>query len=87
MLGGAYGDKKSTLERFCKNFQLLREDTKKRLVIENDDSPNEFSVKELFDGIYQTIGIPITFDYFHHTFNTGGLTEEQALKLAAITWP
>ena len=86
-VGGAYGDKKSTLERFCKNFQLLREDTKKRLVIENDDSPNEFSVKELFDGIYQTIGIPITFDYFHHTFNTGGLTEEQALKLAAITWP
>jgi len=86
-VGGAYGDKKSTLERFCKNFELLDENTKKRLVIENDDSPNEFSVKELFDGVYQHIGIPITFDYFHHTFNTGGLTEEQALKMASITWP
>jgi len=86
-VGGAYGDKKSTLERFCKNFKLLNENTKKRLVIENDDSPNEFSVKELFDGVYQHIGIPITFDYFHHTFNTGGLTEEQALKMASITWP
>ena len=86
-VGGAYGDKKSTLERFCKNFELLRDDTKKRLVIENDDSPNEYSVKDLFDGIHQTIGIPITFDYFHHKFNTGNLTEEQALKMAAITWP
>ena len=35
----------------------------------------------------QVIGIPITFDYFHHKFNTGGLTEEQALKMAAVTWP
>ena len=86
-VGGAYGDKKKTLKRFCKNFELLRDDTKKRLVIENDDSPNEYSVKDLFDGIYQTIGIPITFDYFHHKFNTGGLTEEEALKMAAITWP
>ena len=86
-VGGAYGDKKTTLTRFCKNFELLRSDTKKRLVIENDDSPNEYSVKDLFDGVYQVIGIPITFDYFHHKFNTGGLTEEEALKMASITWP
>jgi len=86
-VGGAYGDKKSTLKRFIENFELLNENTKKRLVIENDDSPNEFSVKDLFDGIHQYIGIPITFDYFHHTFNTGGLNEEEALKLASTTWP
>lgn len=86
-VGGAYGDRKSTLKRFCDNFHLLNEDTKKRLVIENDDSPNEYSVKDLFDGVYQVIGIPITFDYFHHKFNTSGLTEEEALKMAAITWP
>jgi len=85
-VGGAYGDKKSTLKRFIENFELLNENTKKRLVIENDDSPNEFSVKDLFDGIHQYIGIPITFDYFHHTFNTGGLNEEEALKLASTTW-
>jgi UV DNA damage endonuclease len=44
-VGGAYGDKKSTLARFVSNFSLLNDDTKKRLVIENDDSPNEYSVK------------------------------------------
>ncbi|MCP5063733.1 MAG: UV DNA damage repair endonuclease UvsE [Ignavibacteriae bacterium] len=86
-VGGAYGDKKATLARFVDNFSLLRNDTKKRLVIENDDSPNEYSVKDLYEGIYKSIGIPITFDYFHHKFNTGGLNEEEALKLAATTWP
>ena len=86
-VGGAYGDKESTLERFNKNFELLRDDTKKRLVIENDDSPNEYSVKDLYEGVYKSIGIPITFDYFHHKFNTGDLNEEDALKLAATTWP
>ncbi len=86
-VGGAYGDKEGTLKRFCENFHLLNEDTKKRLVIENDDSPNEYSVKDLYEGIHKRIGIPITFDYFHHKFNTGGLTEEEALKLAFTTWP
>jgi UV DNA damage endonuclease len=86
-IGGAYGDKKSTLDRFCENFELLGESTKKRLVVENDDSPNEYSVKDLFEGVYKKIGIPVTFDYFHHKFNTGGLTEEEALKLASTTWP
>ena len=86
-VGGAYGDKKSTLTRFCNNFKLLNDDTKKRLVIENDDSPNEYSVSDLYWGIHKQIGIPITFDYFHHKFNTGDLTEEEALRVAAKTWP
>lgn len=86
-VGGSYGDKEGTLERFCKNFELLDENTRKRLVVENDDKASEYSVKDLFEGVYKRIGIPITFDYFHHKFNTGGLTEEEALKLASTTWP
>ena len=86
-VGGAYGDKKSTLNRWCDNFNKLNDSTQKRMTIENDDKANMYSVKDLFDGIFQNIGIPITFDYYHHKFNTGGLTEEQALKMASITWP
>ena len=86
-VGGAYGDKETTLDRFCKNFYLLRDDTKKRLVVENDDSPNEYSVKDLCRGVHLKIGIPITFDYFHHKFNTGDLTEKEALIVASATWP
>jgi len=86
-VGGAYGDKEAALERFCKNFELLGNSTKKRLVVENDDSPNEYSVRDLYEGVYKRIGTPITFDYFHHKFNTGDQTEEEALKLASTTWP
>jgi len=86
-VGGAYGDKESTLDRFCKNFKLLSDSTKKRLVVENDDSPTEYSVKDLYEGVYKRINTPVTFDYFHHKFNTGDQTEEEALKLAATTWP
>lgn len=86
-VGGAYDDKDSALKRFCKNFELLGDSTKKRLVVENDDSPTEYSVKDLYEGVYKKIGTPITFDYFHHKFNTGDLTEEEALKLASTTWP
>ena len=86
-VGGAYGDKDAALERFCKNFESLNDSTKKRLVVENDDSPTEYSVKDLYEGVYKRIGTPVTFDYFHHKFNTGGQTEEEALKLASTTWP
>jgi UV DNA damage endonuclease len=37
--------------------------------------------------IHKHTGIPIVFDYHHHQFCTGGLSEEEALKLAATTWP
>jgi UV DNA damage endonuclease len=37
--------------------------------------------------IHNKIGIPIVFDYHHHKFCTGDLSEEAALKLAATTWP
>ena len=60
-VGGAYGDKESALKRFCKNFELLGDSTKKRLVIENDDSPTEYSVKDLYEGVYKKIGTPTTF--------------------------
>ena len=86
-IGGSYGDKEATLKRFCENFYKLNINTRSRLVVENDDKPNEFSVRELYDSVYKRIGTPITFDYFHHTFNTGGLSEEDALWLAATTWP
>jgi UV DNA damage endonuclease len=85
-LGGAYGDKESTMKRFCEKYKSLSDSAKKRLVVENDDKHSMFSVKDLYDGIYSVIGIPITFDYHHHRFCGGGLTEEEAIKLASKTW-
>jgi UV DNA damage endonuclease len=83
---GVYGDKKSAMDRFIKNFQRLSKSVQKRLTIENDDKASMYSVKDLMY-IHKAIKIPIVFDYHHHTFCTGDLSEEAALKLAATTWP
>jgi len=86
-IGGAYGDKPAAMERFCKNFERLPESVQSRLTVENDDKASMYSVKELYDGVYKRIGIPIVFDYHHHRFCDGGLSEKEALELAMSTWP
>ena len=83
---GVYGDKQSALDRFCKNFERLPESVQTRLTVENDDKASMYSVKELYDGIYKRINIPIVFDYHHHRFCDGGLSEQEALELAMSTW-
>ena len=82
---GVYGDKISAMDRFCENFEKLSDSVRKRLTIENDDKASMYSVKDLMY-IHHKIGIPIVFDYHHHQFCTGDLTEQQALILAVSTW-
>lgn len=82
---GTYGNKEATMERFCRNFDRLSDSVKSRLTIENDDKASMYSVKDLMQ-IHNTIGIPIVFDYHHHQFCTGDLSEEEALNLAVSTW-
>ena len=86
-IGGAYGDKQATLDRWINNYHKLCFSTQERLTVENDDKENMYSVKELYEGIYKKIGVPIVFDFYHHKFCTGGLTEQEALELALSTWP
>ena len=83
---GVYGDKQSAMDRFCKNFELLPESVQTRLTVENDDKASMYSVKDLMY-IHERIGIPIVFDYHHHKFCTGDLSEQEALELAISTWP
>jgi UV DNA damage endonuclease len=82
---GVYGDKQSAMDRFCDNFERLSDSVKSRLTVENDDKASMYSVKDLMY-IHERTSIPIVFDYHHFTFNTGGQTEEEALKLASTTW-
>ena len=86
-IGGAYGDKESAMKRFCTNFHRLPESVKSRLTVENDDKASMYSVVDLYEGVYKVIGIPIVFDYHHHQFCTGGLSEEDALEVSISTWP
>ncbi len=83
---GVYGDKATAMDRFIANFKRCSKSVRNRLTIENDDKATMYSVKDLMY-IHDRTGIPIVFDYHHHQFCTGGLSEEKALKLAATTWP
>jgi UV DNA damage endonuclease len=85
-VGGAYGDRKSALQRFIKNFSQLPPEVSSRLTVENDDKANMFSVADLLI-VHDATGIPIVFDYHHHFFRSGDLTHEEALSLACETWP
>jgi UV DNA damage endonuclease len=86
-VGGSYGDKDSTLARFVTNFSRLADSTQRRLVIENDDKASQYSVADLYHGLYKHIQIPITFDFFHHVFCNGDMSIDEAATLAASTWP
>ena len=82
---GVYGDKLSAMNRFCENYLRLSDSVKNRLTVENDDKASMYNVKDLMY-IHNRINIPIVFDYHHHIFCTGDLSEEEALRLAVSTW-
>lgn len=85
-IGATYGDKPGTVDRWLRNYDRLSDNVKARLVIENDDKASMYSVRELYNTLYAAEGIPVTFDYWHHTFNTGDLSEEEAFFMARETW-
>ena len=85
-IGATYGDKPGTVDRWLRNYDRLSDACKSRLVIENDDKASMYSVRELYNTSYAAAGIPVTFDYWHHTFNTGDLSEEEAFFMARETW-
>lgn len=84
-VGGVYGDKELALNRFAENFERLSDGLRKRLTVENDDKAGLYSVKDLLP-LHQRIGIPIVFDYFHHSLHPGGLSEKEAFLAAYNTW-
>lgn len=83
--GGTYGDKAATLSRFADNFRKLSQNLRARLTVENDDRTSLYSVRDLL-GLHEDIGIPIVFDYFHHSLHPDGQTEEEAFLMAYNTW-
>ena len=85
-VGAAYNNKPVALDTFVRNFERLPVSVTSRLTVENDDRQSLYSTQELYDGVFTRTGIPIVFDYHHHGFCTGDLTEKQALELAISTW-
>lgn len=57
---------------------------KGRLTLENDEM--SYAVGDLLE-VYQLTGTPICYDSHHHTFNDGGISQEEAHRLTVATWP
>lgn len=62
-MGGVFGDKQATLDRFRENYAPLSQDIKNRLVLENDDV--SWSVHDLLP-ICEELNIPLVLDFHHH---------------------
>ena len=62
-LGGVFGDKEATLERFRENYKRLSPEIKKRLVLENDDV--SWSVHDLLP-LCEELNIPMVLDFHHN---------------------
>ena len=86
-IGGAYGEHDKALDRFCRNFARLAQNTQARLTVENDDRASLYSTKMLYDGVFSKIGIPIVFDSHHHELGPQDIDYHDAFYLARSTWP
>jgi UV DNA damage endonuclease len=80
------GSHDEIISRFMTNFNKLDENCRNRLVIENDDKLNCWSVKELTEIFHPITNIPITFDYLHHKCHPDNLTEAEAIRKCYDTW-
>ncbi len=86
-IGGAYGDRESAMDRWCKNYERLSESARSRLTVENDDKPALYSSKMLYDNIVKRTGTPIVFDSHHFECGPQDSSYEEAFLMAVDSWP
>ena len=85
-IGATYGDKDATAERFRAFVDSLSPSARARLTVENDDTEGLWSVPELVESVGDPAGVPVVFDYHHHSFTDRGHTYREGFELAADTW-
>jgi UV DNA damage endonuclease len=65
----AKGDKSLIREAWIRGFGRLSKGVQSRIVLENDDKPNQWNVNDLLP-IWQQTGVSITYDVFHDRCQT-----------------
>jgi UV DNA damage endonuclease len=80
------GDAKDLSLTFMRNYNKLSESVKSRLVLENNDTGNTWTVKNLKKYIYNEYGIPVTFDNLHHEMLNHDVSHYDAFFEAYSTW-
>ncbi|KAL2261790.1 hypothetical protein VTK26DRAFT_3370 [Humicola hyalothermophila] len=91
-MGGIFGDKAATLDRFRRNYAGLSPSVKARLVLENDDVG--WSVHDLLP-VCEELNIPLVLDYHHHNIvfdstqcreGTCDISQPDIQERIAATW-
>ncbi|KAB5531414.1 UV-endonuclease UvdE-domain-containing protein [Coniochaeta sp. 2T2.1] len=92
-MGGVFGDKAATLDRFRENYaNLLSSSIKARLVLENDDV--SWSVHDLLP-VCEELDIPLVLDFHHHNIvfdptklreGTYDITQPELMDRILATW-
>ena len=81
------GDTQVIADRFLAVYDKLNTNVKNRLVLENEDKGNSWSVYDLYNLIYKRSGIPITYDSHHFRLNNRENVEASvAIELCISTW-
>ncbi len=82
-IGGIYGNKQKSMQRFVKRFFQLNEFIARRLVIENDDKL--YCLQDCLK-ISDETDLPVLFDIFHHALYDSGESIAQAFENFVGTW-
>lgn len=82
-IGGAYGDKESSLNRFHENIKKLPNHIKKQMTLENDDKTYDAAETLV---TCEKESIPMLFDYHHYMANRGEVDLSFYLSRIFHTW-
>lgn len=82
-VGSKINGKIDSINRFIENFNLLDEDTKKLIIIENDDKV--YNIKNVLK-ITSKLNIPMVLDYHHYKCNKGNEKIEDYIEKIFETW-
>ena len=82
-IGGAYGDKNKSLNRFHQNLKKLPKEIKKHMTLENDDKT--YNIEETLITCEKE-NIPMVLDYHHYMANNGERDLPLYLQRIFKTW-
>lgn len=82
-VGGKTNGKKEGIKRFIDNFNLLDNDLKKMIILENDDKI--YNIKNTLK-ICNELKIPMVLDYHHYKCNKGNEKIEDYIEKIFNTW-
>ena len=82
-VGGVYGDKRASLDRFVQRYHQIPGDIRDHLVIENDH--RSYTVADCLR-LHESTGVPVVLDTLHHMVLHEGEPLAEGLRRAASTW-